>query len=46
MKKLREDQIKLLERLVRLGIFHDSYLAGGTSLYLKYNHRPSRLFFN
>ncbi|WP_028843983.1 nucleotidyl transferase AbiEii/AbiGii toxin family protein [Pseudothermotoga elfii] len=41
MKKLREDQMKVLEKLLQLGIFHDFYLAGGTSLCLKYNHRPS-----
>ncbi|ABR30960.1 hypothetical protein SU69_05625 [Thermosipho melanesiensis] len=41
MKRLKENQMKVLETLLQLEIFHDFYLAGGTCLLLKYNHRPS-----
>ncbi|EKF48523.1 hypothetical protein H17ap60334_10801 [Thermosipho africanus H17ap60334] len=41
MKKLEENQKKVLEKILRLEIFHDFYLAGGTCLLLKYDHRPS-----
>ena len=41
MKKLGENQKRVLERLLQLEIFHDFYLANDTCLLLKYNHRPS-----
>lgn len=41
MQKLKPEQIKILERIRTLDIFHDFYLAGGTCLCLRYNHRPS-----
>ncbi|QER41880.1 nucleotidyl transferase AbiEii/AbiGii toxin family protein [Thermodesulfobacterium sp. TA1] len=45
MKKLTKRQRKVLERLVRSGIIEEGfYLAGGTALTLKYNHRGSRDF--
>ncbi len=45
MKKLTKKQRKVLERLVKSGIIEKSfYLAGGTALTLKYNHRTSEDF--
>ncbi|WP_241498797.1 nucleotidyl transferase AbiEii/AbiGii toxin family protein [Fervidobacterium thailandense] len=38
---LRERLLKTLENLSKLEIFRDFYLAGGTALFLKYEHRPS-----
>ncbi|HCF38855.1 MAG TPA: hypothetical protein DER56_07350 [Thermosipho africanus] len=46
MKKLEENQKKVLEKILRLEIFHDFYLAGGTCLLLKYNRRPPSLDFD
>ncbi|WP_232218185.1 MULTISPECIES: nucleotidyl transferase AbiEii/AbiGii toxin family protein [unclassified Thermosipho (in: thermotogales)] len=41
MHKLTLEQENVLEKILELDIFHEFYLAGGTSLLLKYNHRPS-----
>jgi len=43
--KLPEKLKKVLEKLVKSGIIEESfYLAGGTALALKYNHRTSKDF--
>ncbi|QTA38531.1 nucleotidyl transferase AbiEii/AbiGii toxin family protein [Thermosipho ferrireducens] len=44
MKNLKEKQRKTLEILLSLDILSDFYLAGGTSLLIKYDHRPSEDF--
>jgi len=45
MKKLSEKQRKVLEKIVKSGITKEGfYLAGGTALALKYNHRVSEDF--
>ena len=41
MKNLKERLREALESLTKSGIIKDFYLAGGTALYLKYNHRKS-----
>jgi len=38
---LKPGQRRVLEKIRRLEIFRDFYLAGGTCLLLRYNHRPS-----
>ncbi|WP_233119555.1 nucleotidyl transferase AbiEii/AbiGii toxin family protein [Thermosipho affectus] len=40
MHKLILEKENVLEKILELDIFHEFYLAGGTSLLLKYNHRP------
>jgi len=44
MYKLTSNQREVLEKILELDIFHEFYLAGGTSLLLKYNHRLSLNF--
>lgn len=45
MKKLSKKQRKVLEKLVKSGIIEEGfYLAGGTALTLKYDHRTSKDF--
>ncbi|SHH27855.1 nucleotidyl transferase AbiEii/AbiGii toxin family protein [Thermosipho atlanticus] len=41
MSRLTSKQKEVLEKILELDIFHEFYLAGGTSLLLKYNHRLS-----
>ena len=45
MKKLSKKQREVLEKLVSSGIIEESfYLADGTALTIKYNHRTSEDF--
>jgi len=44
MRKLTEQQKKTLTLLVESGICKDFYLAGGTAISIKYNHRYSEDF--
>jgi predicted nucleotidyltransferase component of viral defense system len=44
MKKLKKKQREVLETLVKSGITEGFYLAGGTALLLRYNHRESEDF--
>ncbi|MGC8764396.1 MAG: nucleotidyl transferase AbiEii/AbiGii toxin family protein [Brevinematia bacterium] len=45
MKKILKDfQLKALELIVKSGITEDFYLAGGTAILLRYNHRFSEDF--
>ena len=41
MKRLKEKQREVLERLVKSGITEGFYLAGGTALLIRYGHRES-----
>jgi len=44
MKILKGKQREILEMLQSLNILSDFYLAGGTAILLKYDHRPSEDF--
>ena len=44
MGNLKEKQRKTLEKLQSLDILSNFYLAGGTALLIKYDHRPSEDF--
>ncbi|ADY72753.1 Domain of unknown function DUF1814 [Desulfurobacterium thermolithotrophum DSM 11699] len=41
MKRLKEKQREVLEKLVKSGITEGFYLAGGTALLIRYGHRES-----
>ena len=41
MKNLKEELKEVLETLSKSGIIDGFYLAGGTAIFLKYNHRKS-----
>ena len=41
MKAINEEQIRILKLLLKQDYLKDHYLAGGTSLALRYNHRKS-----